>query len=130
MAMVALVACGSPVLAQEVCLPVKAHRAILADILELRGDPDKPESTGLRGRVGLLDTELGLQRAQVVDLRLAKDLAVQAKETAQGALTAAAAGQRRAEESRDAWYRAPALWLATGVLGSLVIALAVDKIQE
>lgn len=114
----------------EVCLPEPAHRAILADLLELQGDPENPDSTGLRGRVKLQDVAINLHAAQVVDLGHARDLAVQAKEAAQKSLVAAIRGKREAEESRDAWYRAPALWLGVGVLGSLVIAITVDKIQE
>ncbi len=128
-----VVSCPSPVLAQEdklVCIELSVHRKIAADLLELRGDPDKPKSTGLRGRVALLVVQADLHAAQVVDLTLARDLAVQGKEVAAGALTAAVAGKRKAEADRDAWHRSPTLWLALGVVGALVIAVTVDKIQE
>jgi len=105
----------------DVCLPLEAHQAILADLRELRGDG--APGAGLRGRVGLLDTKLTLQTAQLADLRLAEGLAVQAKQAAMAALTAAVRGQREAEESRDAWYRAPTLWFGTGLVGALVIAI-------
>lgn len=114
----------------QVCLPAVAHQKILADLLELRGDPDKPESTGLRGRVLKLDVLAVKQTAQIVDLQLAKGLAVSAKEVAESAIEAAVRGKRAAEKERDAWHRAPTLWLAIGVVGALVIAVTVDKIQE
>jgi hypothetical protein len=118
-----------PAPAPEVCLPLPAHQAILADLRELRGD-GSPQSTGLRGRVRLLDEKLELQADQLRDLALAKDLAVQAKDAIEGSLEAAVRGKREAEESRDAWYRSPVLWFSLGVVGSLAIAIAVDKIQE
>lgn len=114
--------------AQGVCLPLEAHQAILADLRELRGD-GSPNS-GLRARVRLLDLKLELQADQLRDTALAKDLAVQAKEAIEESLEAAVRGKREAEEARDAWHRSPVLWLGIGVLGSLAVAIAVDKIQE
>lgn len=112
----------------DVCLPLEAHQAILADLRELRGDGSP--GAGLRGRVGLLDEKLTLQTAQLADLRLAEGLAVQAKQAAMAALTAAVRGQREAEESRDAWYRSPTLWFGAGVLGSLVIAITAHEVSR
>lgn len=116
--------------AQEsrICLPLEAHQAILLDLRELQGD-GSPDS-GLRARVRLLGRQLVLQDTQLRDLALAKDLAVQAKDTIEGSLGAAVRGKREAEESRDAWHRSPVLWFAVGVVGALAVAIAVDKIQE
>lgn len=131
----AFVIASAPTLAhaaedKPVCIELSVHRRIAADLLELRGDPDKPKSTGLRGRVILLDKLEVKQKWQIADLKLAKGLAVSAKEVAQAAIAASVRGKREAEEERDAWHRSPTLWLAIGVFGALVIAVTVDKIQE
>ena len=101
----------------EVCLPASAHRLVLADLYELKGTPEKPG--GVRLRVKLLEQKLSLQDGLMADLKLSRDLAIEAKESAAGANTAFARRAREAEEDRDAWYRSPLL------LGGVGAAIAV-----
>lgn len=107
--------------AEALCLPVEAHQRILADLRELEA---------LRVRTDLYNQAMALRDDQIVDLKISRDLAVQAQEELRSSLDSLARAKREAEESRDAWYRDPTVWFAAGVLGSLVIAIAADKIQE
>ena len=65
-------------------------------------------------RFSLVDERLSIEQERVT-------LAVQEAERATGALTAAVRGRREAQEALDAWYRAPALWVAVGVVLAVVL---------
>lgn len=112
--------------ADEICLPLETHRAILADLRELHGDGSS--DSGLRAHVKLLDNKLMMQAEQMADLRLAERLAASAKDAASQALLAAERGRREAEEARDAWYRAPMLWFGVGIVGTVVTAAVVGAL--
>ena len=106
---------------EPICLPLEVHQRITADLREL---------AALRERMKLYDQAVQLRDEQISDLKQARDLSVQAQTELRGSLDAMAAQKREAEESRDAWHRNPTLWLVVGVVGSLVIAITVDKLQE
>jgi hypothetical protein len=99
--------------ADEVCLPVAAHRLVLADLNELKL---------LRPRVTLLEQKLSIQAENVADLRAARDFAVQAKEESQAATRAQVRLTRKAREERDAWYRSPWFLIPVGA-GAMAVAV-------
>lgn len=63
----------------------------------------------LQERLTLTDSREDLLREQLV-------FAIQAEETAVGALEAAIRGKREAEEERDSWRRSRALWFTIGAV--------------
>lgn len=102
-------------------LPLEAHRAILADLREL------PER---RNEVHLLDEKLRLRIEQVSDLRIAVVAATEAQKIAVAALDAAEKGRAAAENRLDAWWRAPAFWVAVGVVAGLGLTLGAAKLAQ
>lgn len=104
-----------------VWLPEAAHRLVLADLKELPLQ---------RKRVKLLEKELRLKDANLTDLRIGNAIVAQAKNEAKAALGAAVRGKREAEADRDAWHRARLLWAGIGVVGGIVIMVAVAKLME
>ena len=97
----------------DVCLPVEAHRLILADLGELKL---------LRPRVTLLEQKLAVQAENIADLKMARDFAVGAKEESQKATRAQVRLTREAREERDAWYRSPWFLIPVGA-GSMALAV-------
>ncbi len=86
------------------------------------------ESTS--SRLHLLERRLELRDGQVETLRRALDLSVQAEDAAVGALEAAEAGRRRAEERTGAWWRSPYLWTGVGlVVGVGAVVLSVQVLE-
>jgi hypothetical protein len=102
-------------------LSLDAHRLVLADVKVLGKT---------RTRVRLLEDKLVLREEQMGDLRLA---ASHSKDMATAATTALSASERRVRETaeeRDAWHRAPLLWLGVGFLAGLGAALAAAKLAQ
>ena len=78
----------------------------------------------LEQRIAHDDVRIGLRDREVA-------LAAQEAETATAALEAALRRAREAEEDRDAWYRAPALWFTVGVVATVVLeVVAIWAISE
>ena len=99
--------------AEQVCLPVEAHRLVLADLKEL---------PPLRERVTLLDQKLSIQAENITDLKTARDFAVQAKEESQKAHAAQVKLTREAREEQDAWYRSAFFQIPLG-MGIMAVAV-------
>lgn len=100
---------------------LETHRLILADVSQL---------PVLKQRVSLLDRKLALESAQIADLRLSVDLAVQSRDQAVGAVEAAVRGRREAEESRDAWHRSRVLWFGLGFVAAVAMTYGAVRLME
>jgi len=67
---------------------------------------------------------------RIFQLREALNLSIQAEERSKGVVLTAVKGQREAEEAKDAWYRAPTLWLFIGTgVGITITAIAVKALK-
>lgn len=75
-------------------------------------------------RISMLEERLQLSDERLELQQRVTSLAEQEAEQVSGALDAAIGRAREAEESRDAWYRHPALWAAVGV----VLTVAVEAV--
>lgn len=100
-------------------LGLDSHRAILADLTELRVR---------QSEVGLLREKLGVREIQLLELRMAVDASVEAQNTATSALVASERGRRQAEAERDAWHRSRALWGGAGIVVSIAIMLTATRL--
>ncbi len=132
----AVLALTGPASAQE---PTDACDELRAVTAELEAEPTRHELEGVAGiwfpgaiaRLMLCEVrELRLRRREIVltvgEIRLweqrvdfterQRDLAVEARDRLDGIVVAAVRRAREAEESRDAWWRSPVLWIVVGVV--------------
>lgn len=87
--------------------PMPIARLMLCEVRELR----------LRRREVTLTTgEISLWEQRVEFTERQRDLAVEARDHLEGVVVAATRRAREAEESRDAWWRSPILWVVVGVI--------------
>jgi len=102
-------------------LPLESHRLVLADLKAL---------AETRTRVRLLEDKLVLREQQAVDLRAAADASEGMAKAATATLSASERRVREVEAERDAWHRAPLLWLGVGLVGGLGLALVAAKLAQ
>lgn len=106
---------------QGIWFSLETHRLILADVSQL---------PALKQRVSLLDRKLALEGAQIADLRLSVELAVQSRDQAVEVVEAAVRGRREAEESRDAWHRSRVLWFGLGFVAAVAMTYGAVRLME
>jgi len=76
-------------------------------------------------RVSLLEGRLQLDDERTALVVREVSLAEEGEQRAVNALSASERGRRHAEDAKDAWYRAPALWFALGVIAAVAIGFVV-----